>query len=171
MAKRKYDTTDGSANLFGEITTRKVKSYEVKKYSVSCVREKDFASVVICNKSDVTDFCKKKLSNLALESFLVIALNNGNEIIGYNQTDGTTNQCVVFASSVFRFALLTCASSIIIAHNHPGQSSKASQADWNLTKRLIQAGKMLEIPLVDHLIITESTTISLREDAQWSWTN
>lgn len=97
----------------------------------------------------------------------IVALDNGNNIIGYEALEGATNQCAVYPSNVFRFLLGSGASSFIVAHNHPGGSNCASEADWNITERLKKAGDLLEIPLLDHLIVTENDCVSLRESRRW----
>jgi DNA repair protein RadC len=54
-----------------------------------------------------------------------------------------------------------------LAHNHPGGSRRASEADWALTVRLFQAVKTMDIVLLDHIIITQDTAVSLREQPRW----
>lgn len=144
------------------------KHYTVQKYRLSYVKEKDtVCSIKIRNNKDVDTFFKEYLANLPIEKFVVIALDSGNNIIGYDATEGSPNQCAVYSSNIFRFLLNTAAVSFIIAHNHPGGSTNPSSADLNLTKRLLDTGKLLEIPLLDHLIYTETESVSLRQHPQW----
>jgi DNA repair protein RadC len=56
---------------------------------------------------------------------------------------------------------------MILAHNHPGGSINASEADWLITERLFTVGKLLEIPLLDHVIICSHKVVSLRELPRW----
>ena len=144
------------------------KMYTVQKYKLSYVKEDpSFPSHKIVNKSDVTDFCKKFLSDIPVENVCIIALDNSNSIIGFDAIEGATNQCAVYPSNCFRFLLSAGASSFIVAHNHPGGTTAASHADWTITKRLKDAGSLLDIPLLDHLIVTEDTVVSLRENSKW----
>ncbi|MDD5672638.1 MAG: JAB domain-containing protein [Chitinivibrionales bacterium] len=122
----------------------------------------------IINRNDVADFCKQYLSPLPIENVCIIALDTGNNIIGYEALEGATNQCAIYPTNVFRFLLSAAATSFIISHNHPGGSSRPSEADWNITERLQSIGKMLEIPLLDHILITENDCISLRENSRWN---
>jgi DNA repair protein RadC len=146
----------------------KPKTYTVQKYRLTYVKERtNFNRIRILNRTDVTDFCKQYLSDIPVENVCIIALDTGNNIIGYEALEGATNQCAVYPSTVFRFLLSSGANSFIIAHNHPGQSAKASEPDWTLTERLKKAGDLLDLPLLDHIIVTETDCISLRESARW----
>lgn len=143
--------------------------YTIKKYALSIVAEKDFRGITITNKKNVSDFCKKQFENIPLEHFIIIALDNGNRIIGYQVVQGATNQCAIYPANIFRFALLSCASSIIIAHNHPGGSKNPSNQDWDATNRLKKIGNELDIPLIDHVILADETIISLKNLPQWDY--
>lgn len=148
-------------------TKSTTKRYVVQRYRLTYIKERPFNKVTICHRKDVEDFCKKYLSFLPVENVCIVALDNGNNIIGYEALEGATNQCAVYPSNVFRFLLGSGASSFIVAHNHPGGSNCASEADWNITERLKKAGDLLEIPLLDHLIVTENDCVSLRESRRW----
>lgn len=147
---------------------RSRRTYSVQKYRLSYVKENGtIGSRRVTNRNDVLAFCKHYLSPLPVENVCIIALDNGNNIIGFEAIEGATNQCAVYPSNCFRFLLCAGASSFIIAHNHPGGSTRASEADWQITERLRSAGKMLEVPLLDHLIITETGHVSLKESGRW----
>ena len=148
---------------------RTPKTYTVQKYRLSYVKEPTpMNRIKIGNRADVQDFCRQYLSPLPIEKFCVIGLDSGNQIIGYEAFEGATNQCFVYPSSVFRFLLSTAASSFIISHCHPGGSTRPSEADWQITERLQNAGKLLDLPLLDHIIVTENDCVSLRELSRWS---
>ncbi len=144
------------------------KQYKVQKFRLSYTKEpSSTVSCRISKKDDVVEFCKKYLSESPIEIVCIIALDNGNNIIGFEEVRGATNQCAVYPANCFRFLLCAGASSFVLAHNHPGNSVQASEADWNITERLKEAGKLLEIPLLDHIIITETSSVSLRETSRW----
>ena len=163
--------TGSQTSLFDngtEAKNSKPKKYTVQKFRLSYVKENSSLNKCSVNrKDDVVIFCKNFLSSLPLENVCVIALDNRNNIIGFDCIEGTTNQCALYPANVFRFLLSSAASSFILAHNHPAQSTHASEADWNITKRLKSAGELLDVPLLDHLIITETECISLRELPKW----
>jgi DNA repair protein RadC len=145
------------------------KKYTVQKYRLTYVKERtNFNRIKICNRADVADFCKQYLSPKPVENVCIIALDNGNNIIGFDTVEGATNQCAVYPSNVFRFLLSAAATSFIISHNHPGLSVRPSEADWQITERLQNIGKMLEVPLLDHIIITENDCVSLRDSSRWN---
>jgi DNA repair protein RadC len=165
-------TTTSQTDLFTQDRKQantKMRTYTVQKYRLTYVKERtNFNRIKISNRTDVRDFCRQYLSSIPLENVCIVGLDNGNQIIGYDIIEGTTNQCPVMPSMIFRFLFCSAASSFIIAHNHPGNSLRASEADWEITGRLQKIGKLLDIPLLDHLIITENDCVSLRESGRWN---
>ena len=90
------------------------------------------------------------------EEFKVLLLNRSNKVLGiYPMSKGGVSGTIVDSKLVFSVALKCNASSIIIAHNHPSGNLTPSEADKSLTKKLKEAGKFLDIQLLDHLIITK----------------
>ena len=88
------------------------------------------------------------------EEFLILFLNRANKVLGWSRLSiGGMTGTVVDPKIVFCMALLTGANSIVVSHNHPSGNMKPSEADIKLTKQLKEAGKLLEIQLLDHLII------------------
>src|ERR1700722_4924279 len=89
------------------------------------------------------------------EEFLILFLNRANRVLGWARLSiGGISGTVVDPKIVFVLALNTGACSIVISHNHPSGNIKPSEADIRLTKQLKEAGKLLEILLLDHLILT-----------------
>jgi len=76
---------------------------------------------------------------------------------------GSLNASIVHPREVMKTAIMSNSASIIVAHNHPSGKPEPSQEDIDVTKRLAEAGKILGIELMDHLIIGEDTFISLKE--------
>ena len=142
--------------------------YTVQKYRFDVVREAGPLDerTTISNKQDVKSFCAKFLTDMPLEHVIVVALDTGNSIIGFQASEGAPNQCAIYPSNIFRFLLGCGASGFIVAHNHPGGSMNPSTADKQITKRLYDGGKILDIPILDHVIIADEKVVSLRE---WAW--
>jgi len=93
------------------------------------------------------------------EAFYILCLNRANKVIGYALISiGGLSGTVADPKVIFSTALLAAASSIILAHNHPSGNHEPSQADIALTKKAIQAGSLLDIQVLDHLIITPDGT-------------
>lgn len=100
-----------------------------------------------------------------VESFYILLLNRANEILGYKLiSQGGINGTVVDAKIVFGTALKCNASSIILSHNHPSGSLYPSQPDKDLTAKLIKGGKVLDILVLDHLIVTSEGYYSFAEE-------
>ena len=89
------------------------------------------------------------------ERFYAVYLNRQNKILGYYLISiGGCSGTVVDTKLIFQPAINLHASSIILAHNHPSGNTNPSEQDIRMTKRLVEAGKLLEIPILDHVIIT-----------------
>src|ERR1039458_3040323 len=99
------------------------------------------------------------------EEFYIILLNRANQVLGwYKVSEGGMSGTVVDPKLIFSIALKGLSSSIIICHNHPSSNLKPSTEDINLTKRLKQAGALLEIPVLDHLILTTEGFYSFADE-------
>lgn len=99
------------------------------------------------------------------EEFILMCLDRKNEIIGVHKiSSGGTSAVIVDPKVVFHLALQNTASSIIVAHNHPSGNLKASQQDIDMTKKLQRIGKDLEMPVLDHLILSDAGYISMSDE-------
>lgn len=98
------------------------------------------------------------------EEFLVVTLNASNYVINIAVLSrGGLSVAIVEPRSVFQAAILANAAAIVLAHNHPSGSLDPSQADVEITKRLVQAGEVLGIPVHDHVIFGRGDFTSLVE--------
>lgn len=98
------------------------------------------------------------------EHLVLLVLNLSQEIAGYKLiSSGNERSTLSDIKIIFRNALLLGASSIILAHNHPSGKLKPSNADIRFTKKIIEAGKTMEIPVVDHIILAHNGYVSLRD--------
>lgn len=140
----------------------------LKEIMASCLREKYEERSVITHRRDVEEYLRFHFGLRRCEYVAALFLDNGHHVLSTELlSEGTANQCAVYPRRVVDRALRRDASSIIIAHNHPGGVPEASEADWRLTKRLCQVGKLLDLPLLDHVIISRDKVISLREHPRW----
>jgi DNA repair protein RadC len=104
------------------------------------------------------------------EEFIVLCLNTSHEVLGWvNVASGGLDSTTVDPRIIFGVALQTASSAIIVAHNHPSGSPKPSAQDIAVTQQLREGGKMLRIPVLDHLIITRESFFSFA-DSDWSAT-
>ena len=98
------------------------------------------------------------------EEFKILILNRANKVLGIvNISTGGVSGTVADPKMIFSSALKAAASSLILAHNHPSGNLNPSQADINLTNKVKQAGDLLEISVLDHLIITEDNYYSFAD--------
>lgn len=110
--------------------------------------------VRITSPRDAVAYFSPKLRDLTKEVFIVAFLNNAKLITGYKKiSSGGATATIVDPPEVIRQALLNEAKSILLVHNHPSGNKKASRADIQLTKRIRESGKILGIPVDDHIII------------------
>ena len=107
---------------------------------------------------------KKYVTN-DVEEFWVMALNSTKQMIKIQMIfRGTVDFCFIHPRDVFRFAILQNASSILLAHNHPSGEVLPSKQDIIITQDLILIGKLLQIPIVDHIILCKSGYKSLFDE-------
>lgn len=100
-----------------------------------------------------------------LEQFEILLLNRANKVLGiYEVSSGGIAGTVADPKLIFSAALKGCASSIILAHNHPSGNLKPSQADISLTQKLITAGSFLDIAVLDHIIVTSEGYMSFADE-------
>ena len=114
--------------------------------------------------SMAAQYLMSELTWLEREHFVVLTLDTRNRILGCETLyTGTLNTSIVRTSEVFQTAIKCNAASIIVAHNHPSGDATPSPEDIALTRRLVEAGKLMEIEVLDHLVIGHNSYISLRE--------
>lgn len=100
-----------------------------------------------------------------VEAFYVIYLNRRNRVLAIEQIGkGGISGTVADPKVIFQRALLLNSSQIILAHNHPSGNLKPSAGDLRLTKQIVQAGKFLDIPVLDHFIMTGESSYSFTDD-------
>lgn len=120
--------------------------------------------LTIRSPEDAANYLMPLMTSLQQEHFLALFLNVKNQII-HQQTIfvGSLNASIVHPREVFRVAIRRSAASIIVAHNHPSGNPSPSPEDIDVTRRLIEAGQILGVDVLDHLIIGDHQFISLKE--------
>jgi DNA repair protein RadC len=141
----------------------------INVYSVELVRDKaalyDIESKKVNSPDAAYDIIEKvfSLSRKPNEHFGMLALNTKNEIVGAHLIfAGSVNSSVVHPREVFQRALLNNATSIIVFHNHPSGKPDPSREDIEVSRRLQEAGRIVGIELLDHIIIGDGTYYSLK---------
>jgi DNA repair protein RadC len=115
----------------------------------------------------VAQYLKTILQNEKKEYFLLLYLNAANKILGYEKiSEGGITHTIVDPRVVFKKAVDNDAVSIILCHNHPSGNLKPSKADIDLTNKLVEAGKLLDIKVADHIIVSESGYYSFSDEGE-----
>ena len=131
---------------------------------------------VSANRPDLTHYIKSpddvvevardflRLEEESEEYLYMIGLNTKNKVLGvFEVSHGTVNASIVGVREIFQKALLLNAVSIILMHNHPSGDSKPSRQDIEVTKKAAEAGKILDVEVLDHIIIGDKQYSSLKE--------
>lgn len=119
----------------------------------------------ITSSTQVYEFIYPLLLDKKHEEFWILLLNRANEVIKAVQiSQGGVSGTLVDARIVFKEAVEHLASSLILIHNHPSGRLVASEADKSITKQLIDAGKLLGIPVLDHLIFADNGYLSFADE-------
>ncbi len=119
---------------------------------------------VIHAPADAANLLMYEMLNLTQEHLRVILLNTRNRVIGIPTVYvGSLNTSVVRLAEVFKPAIVNNAAAVIVVHNHPSTDPSPSPEDVNVTRQLVQAGEMLSIPVLDHIILGRHRFVSLKE--------
>jgi len=120
--------------------------------------------IIIKGPEDVHKTLDSLLKGSVQESLYALALSTKNEVIAVKEIyRGTINSSVVSPREIYQFALLNNATNLIISHSHPSGDPLASSEDISFTKRLSEVGRLMNLPLLDHIIYTDSDYYSLKE--------
>ncbi|MDZ7741689.1 MAG: DNA repair protein RadC [Bacteroidota bacterium] len=121
----------------------------------------------ICSSKEVFDIFHAELAGAHYEQFWLLLLNRGNKIIRkINISEGGVSGTIADPKKIFKMALDHNASSIILCHNHPSGTLKPSDSDIKLTRKLAEAGNMLDISVLDHVIIAEEKYYSFADEGK-----
>ncbi|HYF70212.1 MAG TPA: DNA repair protein RadC [Ohtaekwangia sp.] len=177
LAKRVLQDADHNLHALGNLTVRdliKIKGIgEAKAISIVAAlelgrRRKEIApdsKPRISGSRDAFDLLRSSLQDLPHEEFWVMLLNRANRVVRKVQiSQGGVAGTVADPKIIFKFALEELASGLILAHNHPSGNLTPSQADTNLTQKLKESGKLLEIQVLDHLIIAGNKYFSFADE-------
>lgn len=117
-----------------------------------------------CSK-DVFEFLKPYLGDLQTEEFWAVLVNQNNRILHFSQlTTGGISSSIVDVRILFKTALEHFATAVFVAHNHPSGNLKPSQDDIRITKQIAEGGNFLNIKLLDHLILNQTSYYSFADE-------
>lgn len=178
LAKRILLTANNRLDLLAKMDLAALKKHRgvgtVKALSIAAAMElgrrrlsEQNTEAKLINSSQAAFECLHAVfADLPHEEFWVILLNRANRVIRtVNISKGGLSGTVADAKLIFKSALENNALGIILCHNHPSGNLKASAADLSLTKKMVEAGKNLDIPVLDHLIFGNNAYYSFADDA------
>lgn len=120
--------------------------------------------ISLTSPQKVAEYLQERIGREKKEHFLVIMLDSQNNLIDIRDISvGTLNASLVHPREVFEPAVRNLAASIILAHNHPSGDLKPSHEDLLITKKLVDSGRLLDIHVLDHIIVTKNEYASLQE--------
>lgn len=177
LSRRILGTVKNNLNALGKLDVEALKKFkgigEAKAIAVIAALElgrRRNQSVAlkmqqITSSRDVANFLQPVMGDLSHEEFWVLHLNRHNKIIHYERiSQGGLTGTVIDVRVILKKALEKLATSIIIAHNHPSGNLQASDSDRKITRQLKAAASLMEIPLLDHLIITQTGYYSFADE-------
>jgi DNA repair protein RadC len=130
--------------------------------------EGELENLDIRDPGDVVRVVRAGLRDKAKEHFKLVLLNTRNRVIGISTISiGTLNASLVHPREVFKEAVVRSASSVILVHNHPSNDLEPSEEDVRITRRMVEAGKIMGIEVLDHIIITQHQFVSLKGRGLW----
>lgn len=177
LCQRILASSQNNLNLLGKLSIQQLMNFkgigEAKAISIAAAlelgrrrREEEIIEFKkITSSKAVFDIMQPLIGELPHEEFWVLFLNNSNKVIYKTQiSKGGITGTIVDIRIVFKLALEHNASSIILSHNHPSGKLQASEADIQITKKIKEAGKNLDIQVLDHVIITENSYYSFVDE-------
>lgn len=145
----------GPANAFGIILFRAIS----ERYS----REKLNSKISLNSPKQIFEYLREKIGKEKKECFVILYFDTRNNLIVDDISVGTLNASLIHPREVFNKAILNNASHMVLAHNHPSGDHTPSVEDITTTKRLIEAGVIIGITVIDHIVVTNSSYSSLKE--------
>ncbi|MDP3052999.1 MAG: DNA repair protein RadC [bacterium] len=127
-------------------------------------KEKIPKKISLTSPQAVVNYLKEKLGRENKEHFVALLLGSRNDLLSVKDISvGTLNSSLVHPREVFASAVKNLAAYIIVAHNHPSGDPEPSQDDLIITRRLTEAGKILGIEVIDHIIVGKNGFLSFKE--------
>ena len=121
--------------------------------------------VVIKTPEDVLGQVKGRLKNKKKEHFITLLLDTRNQLIGVTTISiGSLDSSIVHPREVFKEAISASTASVIFVHNHPSGDPQPSEDDIKLTKRLVEAGEIVGIEILDHIIVADEAHVSMKAE-------
>jgi DNA repair protein RadC len=171
------NTTENNINLLAKKSIGELMKFkgigEAKAISIAAALElgrrrkstSQTESTLLTSSKDAYHYVKYLFEDLEHEEFHILLLNRANKIIkNVLISKGGISGTVADGKLIFKKALEATASAVILCHNHPSGNLKPSKSDIDLTNKLLNFGKMIDMPILDHIIITDSNYFSFADE-------
>lgn len=136
----------------------------VVELAMRLLREEVLEQKIFNHPRKISDWLNLEIGFSSQEEFMVLFLDHRLQLLRFKKMfKGTLNQSLVHPRDVFREAAHSNAAALVLVHNHPGGSLEPSHADIEMTQHFVEAGKFLEIQVIDHLIVSKGAYCSIRE--------
>ncbi len=161
LARASYDELC-SVHGFGDAKTAQVKAaFELGRRALSLQEEE---RPMIHSPQDVANLLQGEMAFLEQEHIRVLLLNSRNRVQSIHEVyKGSVNSAVIRGGEMFRDAVRANAPAVILVHNHPSGDPAPSEEDVVITRQIIDAGKLLDIEVLDHVIVAQRGYVSLKE--------
>ncbi len=145
----------GPKNIWAIIFFREL----ITRYQADSLNQK----LVLTTTDEIAHYLISKIGHEKQEHFILLFFNTKGQLITHTVSKGILDASIIHPREVFKPAIDHRASYVIIAHNHPSGDPTPSEADILSTHKLVQTGKIIGIPLVDHIIVSSTRYISLKQ--------
>lgn len=162
LATKSVDSLQKVSGIGKDKAATLAAAFELSRRILS--QSKWFSDQKVTSPQDIADIFIPLLRDDNKERFIVVCLNSSNKIIKHETISiGNLNSSVVHPREIFKVAIDNSSASIILIHNHPSGNPEPSNEDISITKKIVESGKILDIPVFDHLIIAGETYTSFVE--------
>ena len=121
--------------------------------------------IKITGSRDVSELFQPVLGDLPHEEFWILLLNRANRVISRHKvSQGGVSGTVIDVRLIMKTGIEKLASAIVLCHNHPSGNLQPSEADEQITQKLKEAGKLMDIPILDHIIVTDNSYFSFADE-------
>jgi len=162
LATRTIDSITKNNGIGNDKAAALLAAFEINRRIQS--QSKWLSNKKITSPQDVADIFIPLLRDELKERFIVVCLNSSNKIIKQETISiGNLNSSIVHPREVFKVAIDNLSASIILIHNHPSGNTEPSNEDISITKKIVESGKVIDIPVFDHIIIAGNNYTSFVE--------
>lgn len=162
LATKTVDSLQNISGIGKDKAATLAAAFEISRRILS--QAKWFSNQKVTSPQEIADIFIPILRDDTKERFIVVCLNSSNKIIKHETISiGNLNSSIVHPREIFKVAIDCSSASIILIHNHPSGNPEPSNEDIRITKKVVESGKILDIPVFDHLIIAGDTFTSFVE--------